>query len=380
MIAEQLDVELIAVDPVRLVPERHARAEQLAAGMAIAGFRAWRSDDPCWLRAWLCGRALEHEGPLGLLRDAVDALRRDRIVRPGLTVIERLVATGREDAETEIYHRAQPMLIADLTEAFDELVRVPEGDGPAAVKAFGQETRSVSRIGEPLERLGRLRELGAAAWDLSRIPANRQRMLARYVRHATSQALSRRDERFRYPALLAFCSESAARLTDEIIELLDQGIGAQHTKARTALISLKLEVADSANRSVMLLAELLDVLLDPEIPDAAVRNAIWQKASPEQLQQALELAAEIQRPNVDSHLDQLAERYRAVREFAPRALAALELRAGPDGQRLLSAVAVLTDLNARGIRKVPADAPVDFVPRAWRPYVQPAGEGIDRRY
>ena len=295
-------------------------------------------------------------------------------------MIERLVATARGDAETEIFHRAQPILTPELTEAFDDLVRVPQGDGAAAVKAFGQETRSVSRIGEPLERLARLGELGAQRWDLSPIPANRQRMLARYVRHATSQALGRRDERFRYPALLAFCSESAARLTDEIVELLDQGIGAQHAKARTALISLKLDVADSANRSVLLLADLLDVLLDPEIPDAGVREAVWQKASPEQLQQALTLAAEIQRPEGDSHLDQLADRYRAVREFAPRALAALDLRARPDGQRLLSAVEVLIDLNARGVRRVPTDAPVDFVPRAWRPYVLPAGEGIDRRY
>ncbi len=32
MIAEQLDIQLGDVDPVRLVPERHARAEQLASG------------------------------------------------------------------------------------------------------------------------------------------------------------------------------------------------------------------------------------------------------------------------------------------------------------------------------------------------------------
>src|SRR5205823_10173199 len=124
---------------------------------------------------------------------------------PGLTVIERLVATAREDAELEIHQRAQPVLSVQLIGAFDELVRVPDGRSVAPVKAFGQETRSVSRIGAPLERLGALRALGAERWDLTGIPANRQRMLARYVRHATSQALARRDERFRHPALLAFC-------------------------------------------------------------------------------------------------------------------------------------------------------------------------------
>ncbi len=380
MSAEQLDIQLIDVDPVRLVLERHARAEQLAAGMAIAGFRAWRADDHDGLRAWLGERALEHEGPLGLLRDAVDVLRRDRIVRPGLTVVERLVATARDDAETEIYHRAQPILTPELTEAFDDLVQVPDGNGAAAVKAFGRRLAraagSASRWNASPACVGSAQRSGISRG--SRRTGNgcwRGMCGTRPVKR-----LSRRDERFRYPALLAFCAESAARLTDEIVELLDQGIGAQHAKARTALISLKLEVADSANRSVLRLADLLDVLLDPEIPDAGVREAVWQKASPEQLQQALALAAEIQRPEGDSHLDQLADRYRAIREFAPRALAALDLCASQDGQRLLSAVEMLIDLNARGNRKVPADAPVDFVPRAWRPYVLPIGEGIDRRY
>ncbi|MDA8069869.1 MAG: Tn3 family transposase [Actinomycetota bacterium] len=216
--------------------------------------------------------------------------------------------------------------------------------------------------------------------DLSLVPANRQRMLARYVRHATSQALARRDPRFRHPALLAFCAESAVRLTDEIVDLLAQGVGAQHAKARSALVALKLNVAEGANSSVLLLAELLEVLLDDTIPDAGVRDAVWKRSTPEQLQQALELAAEIRRPEGDSHLDQLNDRYHATREFAPRALAALRLRAAPGGERLLAAVEVLRDLNARGVRKVPETAPVDFVPRAWRPYVLPAGGGIDRRY
>ena len=79
----------------------------------------------------------------------------------------------------------------------------------------------------------------------------------------------------------------------------------------------------------MLLAELLEVLLDDTIPDADVRDAVWKRSTPEQLQQALELAAEIRRPEGDSHLDQLNDRYHATREFAPRALAALRLRAAP---------------------------------------------------
>lgn len=143
LIAEQLDVALDEIDHGRLQPERHARGGQLAAGLAIAGFRGWHSDDAGRRRGWLCERALDHDGPLGLLRDALDRLRRDRIVRPGLTVVERLVAAAREDAEREIHARARPLLTVALAERFDEFVRVPDGEGVAPVKAFGQETRSV---------------------------------------------------------------------------------------------------------------------------------------------------------------------------------------------------------------------------------------------
>jgi hypothetical protein len=146
------------------------------------------------------------------------------------------------------------------------------------------------------------------------------------------------------------------------------------------LVKLKLDVADSANASVVLLGELLEVLLDPEIPDPQVRQAVWQRATPQELQLALDLAAEIKRPLEDNHVEQLGDRYNAARQFAPRVLATLRLRANPDGEALLAAVEVLKDLNRRGARRVPNDAPVGFVPRSWRPYVHPAEGGIDRHH
>jgi hypothetical protein len=260
--------------------------------MRISAFRGCSDSDLDALRARLGDRALGHDGPLALLRSAVDGLRRDRLLRPGLTVLERLVAAARTDAENEIHRRIGPALLTPrLEDALDELLVVPAGAAAAPVKQLGQETRSLGRIGEAIEKLELLRGLKAERWDLGMIPANRRRMLAQYVRHATSQAISRRNAAFRHPAMLAFCAEAAARVTDELVDLFDDGVGIQHAKARRALVKLKLDVADSANASVVLLGELLDVLLDPEIPDPQVRQAVWQRATPEELQLALDLAA-----------------------------------------------------------------------------------------
>ena len=380
LIASQLDIALSSIQPARLNAERDARAEHIAQAVTISAFGPCREADLDALRAWLGDRALGHDAPLALLRSAVDRLRRERLVRPGLTVLERIVAAARSDGEQEIHRRAAPVLTVGLQDALDELLVVASGGTAAPIKQLAQETRSLGRIGESIEKLELLRALDAEQWDLEMIPANRRRMLAQYVRHATSQAIGRRDAAFRHPALLAFCAEAAARVTDEIVDLFDDGVGIQHAKAQRALVKLKLDVADSANTSVVLLGELLEVLLDPEIPDPQVRQAVWQRATPEQLQLALDLAAEIKRPLQDNHVEQLGERYNAARQFAPRVLATLRLRANPDGEELLVAVDVLRDLNRRGARRVPDDAPVGFVPRSWRPYVQPPQGGIDRHH
>jgi len=127
-----------------------------------------------------------------------------------------------------------------------------------------------------------------------------------------------------------------------------RAVGIQHAKARRALVKLKLDVADSANASMVLLGELLEVLLDPEIPDPQVRQAVWQRATPQELQLALDLAAEIKRPLGDNHVEQLGDGCNAARQFAPRVLATLRLRANPDGEALLAAVEVSRTSTAAG--------------------------------
>ena len=55
----------------------------------------------CCIR--LVDRALEHDKPTLLLQLACEKLRRDQIVRPGITRLERLVATARQQAHDETF-------------------------------------------------------------------------------------------------------------------------------------------------------------------------------------------------------------------------------------------------------------------------------------
>lgn len=233
LICNQLDCELSAIDPARLSFGRSTREEHLAHALSISGFRSCEQADLAVLRAWVAERALGRDGPLALLRLAGDRLRRQQRVRPGLTVLERLVAAARSDGDQEIHRRILPLLTQERSAHLDALLVVSADAGVALVKQLGQETRGNGAIGVAIGHLELLRGLGVEQWDLEVIPANRRRMLAQYVRHATAQAIERRPAAFRQPALLAFCAEAAARLTDEIVDLLDDG-SAPRTRRRGA--------------------------------------------------------------------------------------------------------------------------------------------------
>ena len=114
LVASQLDIDLISIDPDRLNVERAARAQQLAQVLTISGFRACRDADLDELGSWVADRALGHDGPLALLRSAVGELRRRHLMRPGLTVLERLVAAARSEAEREIHRRTSPVLTPEV--------------------------------------------------------------------------------------------------------------------------------------------------------------------------------------------------------------------------------------------------------------------------
>ena len=122
------------------------------------------------------------------------------------------------------------------------------------------------------------------------------------------------------------------------------------------------------------------IVVDLNVPDAQVRNAIFDKIPREKLMKALAEAESLVRPEDFNCFDYLALRYNYLRSFFPRFLRVVEFEGTPAAKPILQAVRALRYWNAEAIRKVPTSAPVDFVPAKWQPYVCPSGGRIDRHY
>jgi hypothetical protein len=78
------------------------------------------------LARWLLDRALEHDRPLLLWQLACEKLAADKVVRPGVTVLERMVIAARRGAERETVRRLAGVLDEPGRALLDCLL-TPEG-------------------------------------------------------------------------------------------------------------------------------------------------------------------------------------------------------------------------------------------------------------
>lgn len=383
-VSEQVGV---AAEVLEGYPEREqTRTDHLRRIYEYLGFRRATEVDLKELSCWLTGRALEHDQPTLLLRLAADQLRAEKIVRPGLSRLERMVADARERAGEETYWAVSPLLGREgreLKEQLDGLL-VPESGRTLTDLSWlkqGAVSNSPPAIVKQLKKLQHLRQMGVSEWDLSAVNPNRLKALAGVGRRYTAQPLQRQDGQRRYPILLAFLREAHTETTDEIIDLFDRCLTQADAHARRDLEAFRKGASRATNEAIVLLGRLIDVIGDLSVADSEVRDAIYEHvASREKLLAAREESGRLARPLDDSYFDFLSERYSYIRQFAPAFIEAFEFRSNHTDDPLLEGIRLLEELNEEGRPRILDEAPLEFVPAKWGPYVVREDGRVEKRY
>ncbi len=197
------------------------RTEHLQEVMAYLGFRLAEPGDLDSLRSWLVERALEHDRPTLLFQMATEKLYTAQIVRPGVTILERLVMSARDQAQQETFHRLEPLLTPQCCTVLDNLLIFQPPPDQTPLNWLRQEatTNSPRAILSAIEKLTFLRQQGVDTWDLNQLSPNRLKQLAQLAKKSTSQALRRAPKERRYPILLAFLAQRLIETTDEVVDL-----------------------------------------------------------------------------------------------------------------------------------------------------------------
>lgn len=208
---------------------RHVAAVIQQGGWRVCGRGEWKA-----LGDWLTARALEHDTPSVLFGQALQQLRGDRVVRPGLDRLMRAVSTARVSAHGEIRRRLDPELTAERCDQLDALVATDAELGVARLVWLndGATSASAEWVKAEVAKLAYLEALGAHLVDLSAIPPERRRQLATLARRSTPRALRQMAAERRHPILLAALASAHTEIVDETVRLFDMVLANTDGNAR----------------------------------------------------------------------------------------------------------------------------------------------------
>ncbi len=380
LLAHQLDVPIGVLDAYS--HRQQTGSDHLLQVMHYLNYRRATTPDLVVLEDWLVERALEHDKPTFLLHLAAERLRWEHILRPGLTMLERIVSTARQRAREVTFENMAHLLTSQGRGFLDSTLEVDEG-GHRTTLAWLQRMpndHTTTQIKVTLEKIRFLQRSGIPNWELGQVNPNRLKFLSNIGARATNQQLLRSSELRRYPVLVAFLKQTLFDLTDIAIDLFDANLWERHTEAKAELDEMRLKAARSTNEKLRAYRDVVAIVIDDTVPGAALREAIFERYQRHRLQQIVEETERLIRPKNDEAIDLLAKRYSYIRRFAPAFLATLTFRAQKQAAPLLEAVDLLKVLNASGERTVPEDAPTAFVSEAWWEYVVGPKGKLNRRY
>lgn len=375
-VAEQIRVGTAALTAYATRPQ--TRREQLDRLRETFGFRMFAPRDGRELLAWLLPVALATTSALAVATALMDELRRRRIVAPGPSTLERLVAATLVLAERHVAGQ----LIRDLTpqqaDALEALLRPREGTALSVLAWARQPTgapghKAFKRL---VEQLACLRAIGLEPACAEGVHPERLRKLAREGGRFTAQHLRALSPLRRQATLVATVLDTWTRLIDEGIALFDRAVARMFRRAETQEQNSVLRNARAVNDKIRVLAKLGTALLEAKQGGADLDQAVAASVGWDRLAASVAEAERLARPD-KADLPALAARaWPVLHRLGPLFLGTFRLRAVPAAAATLRAVELLQGVYAGGSRVWPKNLPTSFLRPAWRDAVLvSAGQG-----
>jgi hypothetical protein len=163
------------------------------------------------LGEWLKPLAEEYDRSSVLLDVLLRHLYQERVVRPGLTRLERLVEAVRVAVAKEIAQTINSQLTAEQKRQMDDLVVVPTGETRSPLQRFKETPSKASRpqLLAVLEKIESIRAIGLESIDLSSTHPNRVKLMALRARRRENWSTARLKPEHRYPLLTCFLAHPA---------------------------------------------------------------------------------------------------------------------------------------------------------------------------
>ena len=378
-IAEQIGADS---DAIALFARRGAtRYEQLATIRQRHGFRDFIGPVRGEFAAWAACEAMGLTDGRILLDRLIERMRTERIIIPGISVIERMAAAAMHAADAAVITEVSSRLSDSQRLALDTLLSDKMHVRQSRLSWLREPPSRVG--GRPLlELLDKLALIRTIASDVAIDPPEfgpRMAQMAREGSLLTAQAFQQMGQARRHTVMMATLIELKVTLTDAVLSMFQSLVGRANLHARKRLEEMIAASAEQGRARLTRIADVLDALVQAARVEGDIAAAVTAIVALDVVEADAALIRRTVRPGKSDVVGELSHEHRVFKQIGARFLASFTFEGQRASRSLLDAVAVLRDHGGDGRKPLPADLPLGHIERRWHRHVFDNGS-INRTY
>ncbi|MBG9657128.1 Tn3 family transposase [Cytobacillus firmus] len=329
--------------------------------------------------------ALENGDAIHLLHECIDLLRKNKIILPAITTLERMVWEARAMAEKKLFNTVSQSLTNEQKVKLEEIITSQHpSESNKTLLGWLKEPPghpSPETFLKVIERLEYIRGIELETVKISHLHRNRLLQLSRLGSRYEPYAFRDFQENKRYSILTVYLLHLTQELTDKAFEIHDRQILSLLSKGRKAQEEIQKQNGKKVNEKVIHFTNIGQALIKAKQEKLDVFEVLESVIEWNSFVSSVEEAQELARPADYDYLDLLQKRFYSLRRYTPTLLRVLEFHSTKANEPLLQAVEIIRGMNESGKRKVPDDSPVDFISKRWKKHLyEDDGTTINRHY
>lgn len=328
--------------------------------------------------------ALENGDAIHLLHECIDFLRKNKIILPAITTLERIVWEARAMAEEKLFNTVNKSLTNKQKEKLEEIITWQHpSESNKTILGWLKEPPghpSPETFLKVIERLEYIRGMELETVQISHLHRNRLLQLSRLGSRYEPYAFRDFQENKRYSILIVYLLHLTQDLTDKAFEIHDRQILSLLSKGRKAQEEIQKQNGKKLNEKVIHFTNIGQALIKAKKEKLDVFDVLESVIEWNSFVSSVEEAQELARPADYDYLDLLQKRFYSLRKYTPTLLRVLEFHSTKANEPLLQAVEIIRGMNESGKRKVPDESPVDFISKRWKKHLYEDDGTINRHY
>ena len=312
----------------------------------------------------------------------VQLLRDDMIILPSFSVIERVCAEAITIGTKWVYEQLLESFTKQHLENLQKLFEIKSGSNISYL-GWLQEKYFVANpkyILEQIEKLNFIQTLNFPKNIAHSVHSNRLIKLAKEGKNLSSFDIARLESKRKNATIIAILIDMKASIIDDIIELNDKILGIIFNKAKN---SHKNEFHDSSktiNEKLGLYYKIGQALIKAKHSNQNPYEAIEELISWDEFEKSLVETKELSRSENFDFLYRLSFYSGWFKKYIYHFYEALEFKASTNTQNLLDAIILLKTQAKNNQRKIPLDAPTDFIKSRWKSIIFKNEPQIEKIY